>query len=70
MLLRLIFEDFECVALAEFHAACTEQRADGLGSTALAADDFAEVFSVNSKLKDSALRPFDNGDDDRSAFQG
>ena len=60
MLPQLIFVDFECEAFSELHAASTKKCTNGLSSTALAADHFAEIFCVYAKFEDNTLGSLDD----------
>src|SRR5580658_7939582 len=56
---RTLLEDFERQPFADFHSGGAENRADGFGRAALAADYFSEIARIDAQLENGYLFAFD-----------
>src|SRR5262249_39325615 len=60
----LFLDDFKSKAAVKLHAGSAEQRAHGLGGTALAADDLTQILGVDSEFDNRCTRALDRSDFD------
>jgi len=59
MIRRALLEDFERQAFFNFHARGAQNRANGFGRAALAANHFAEIGRIDAQFEDRHLFAFD-----------